>query len=51
MYIEILCIYIEKTPKLKLVRMFGHVAENRSVWVKLTKITSDEWNVETHLIV
>lgn len=38
-----LCVYIhtyvyiyKKKLKLKLVRMFGHVAENRSVWVEFT---------------
>lgn len=40
-----------KKSTLKLVRMFGHVAENRSVWVEFTKTNSNGWNVDTHLMV
>jgi len=52
-YRKSVCLYIytKKEPKLKLVRMFGHVAENRSVWVEFTKINSKDWNVDTHLMV
>lgn len=43
--------FIQKKSTLKLVRMFGHVAENRSVWVEFTKTNSNGWNVDTHLMV
>lgn len=55
-YRKSLCLYIyigveKKEPKLKLVKIVGYEAENRSAWVELTKLNSNEGNVDTDLIV